>query len=171
VTTGYRRLAAKHDAFVEKVKQEKAKLAEPHAAEVAKLIGDLDLEMRSYIKYHLTMRRRLREVHEIVASSFDEVQVWCLPFPDKGAKVEEMIDWVVGEVKAVSDTVWWLSDNFTILGIEGVLNMLNGEGCQELGRPCHIPRCCCDGRCSRRHAQVGGVDQAPRTTTVGHCDN
>jgi hypothetical protein len=98
VTTGYRRLVAKHDAFVEKVKQEKAKLAEPHAAEVAKLIGDMDLEMHSYIKYHLTMRRRLREVHEIVASSFDEVQAWCLPFPDKGAKVEEMIDWVVGEV-------------------------------------------------------------------------
>jgi hypothetical protein len=26
-----------------------------------------------------------------------------------------------------------LNDNFTILGIEGVLSMLNGEGCQELG--------------------------------------
>jgi hypothetical protein len=37
--------------------------------------------------------------------------------------VEEMIDWVVGEVKAVPDTVWRLNDNFTILGIEGVLSM------------------------------------------------
>jgi hypothetical protein len=52
-----------------------------------------------------------------------------LPFPDRGAKVEEIIDWVVGEVKVVPDTVWRLNDNFTILGIEGVLNMLNGEGC------------------------------------------
>jgi hypothetical protein len=69
-----------------------------------------------------------------VASSFDEVQAQCLPFPDKGAKVEEMIDLVVGEVKAMLDTVWWLNDNFAILGIEGILNMLNDEGCQELGR-------------------------------------
>jgi hypothetical protein len=42
VTMGYRRLAAKHDAFVEKVEQEKAKHVEAHAAEVAKLRGDLD---------------------------------------------------------------------------------------------------------------------------------
>jgi hypothetical protein len=32
----------------------------------------------------------------------------------------------------VPDTVWWLNDNFTIVGIEGILNMLNGDGCQEL---------------------------------------
>jgi hypothetical protein len=34
----------------------------------------------------------------------------------------------------VPDTVWWLNDNFAILAIEGVLNMLHGEGCQELSR-------------------------------------
>jgi hypothetical protein len=28
------------------------------------------------------------------------------PSPNIGEKVEEMIDWVVGEVKAMSDTVW-----------------------------------------------------------------
>jgi hypothetical protein len=32
------------------------------------------------------------------------------------------------------NTVWQLNDNFVILAIEGVLNMLNDEGCQELGR-------------------------------------
>jgi hypothetical protein len=37
-------------------------------------------------------------------------------------------------VKVVPDTVWWLNDNFAILGNEGNLNMMNGEGCQELGR-------------------------------------
>jgi hypothetical protein len=49
---------------------------------------------------------QLRELHEAVASSFDEVKVQYLPFPDKGTKVEEMINWVVAEVKAVLDTVW-----------------------------------------------------------------
>jgi hypothetical protein len=52
-----------------------------------------------------------------------------MPVLDKGVKVEEMIDWVVGKVKAVSDTVWRLNDNFTVLDIGGVLSMLNGEGC------------------------------------------
>jgi hypothetical protein len=48
--------------------------------------------------------------------------------------VEEMLNWVAEEVKVVLDTVWWLNDNFVVLGIEGVLNMLNGKGCQELTR-------------------------------------
>jgi hypothetical protein len=94
----------------------------------------LNLETRSYTEYLQNVRRRLCELHETVASSFDEVKAQCLPFPDKGMKVEEMIDWVVGEVRAVLDTVWWLNDNFTILGIEGVLSMLNGEGCRELSQ-------------------------------------
>jgi hypothetical protein len=125
---------AKHDAFVKKAELEKAKLAEAHTAELTKLTGDLDLETCIYTKYRQTVCRWFPELHKIVASSFDEVKVQCLPFPDKGAKVEEMIDWVVREVKAVPDTVWRLNDNFHILGIEGVLNMLNDEGCQEFNR-------------------------------------
>jgi hypothetical protein len=41
-------------------------------------------------------------------------------------------------VKVVPDIVWWLNNNFIILGIEGILNMLNGEGCQELGQLCDL---------------------------------
>jgi hypothetical protein len=52
--------------------------------------------------------------------------------------MEEIIDWDVGEVKAVSDTVWQLNNNLVILGINGVLNMLNNEWCQELGRLCYL---------------------------------
>jgi hypothetical protein len=70
----------------------------------------------------------------MVALSFNEVQVQWLPFPAKGTKVGEVIDQVVREVRVVLDTVWRLNDNFVILGIEGVLNMLHGEGCQELSR-------------------------------------
>jgi hypothetical protein len=51
------------------------------------------------------MHHWLHELHEAVAPSFDKVKAQCLPFPDKGAMVEEMIDWVVGEVKVVSDTI------------------------------------------------------------------
>jgi hypothetical protein len=42
-----------------------------------------------------------------------------------------MIDWVAREVQTVLNTIWQLNDNFAILAIEGVLNMLNNEGCQE----------------------------------------
>jgi hypothetical protein len=91
--------------FAEKSKQDKTKLVEAHAVELAMLHGDLDLETRSYAEYYHTVNRWLCELHETVALSFDEVKVQCLPFPGKGAKVEEMIDWVVGEVTAMSDTV------------------------------------------------------------------
>jgi hypothetical protein len=55
-----------------------------------------------------------------------------LPFLARNAKVEELIDWVGEEVMAVSDTVWQLNDNFVVLAIEGVLNMLQRIGCQDL---------------------------------------
>jgi trehalose/maltose hydrolase-like predicted phosphorylase len=74
VTTGYRRLAAIHDAFMKKVEQERTELAEAHAAEVAKLHEDLDLEIHSYMEYRQTVRHRLHKLHETVSSSFDEVQ-------------------------------------------------------------------------------------------------
>jgi hypothetical protein len=49
-----------------------------------------------------TVRRRLHDLHEAIASSFEEVKAQCLPFPNKDVKIEEMIDWVVREVKVVS---------------------------------------------------------------------
>jgi hypothetical protein len=123
-------LAEKHKSLTEKAEQENMKLAEAHAAKLAKLHIDLDLETQNYTEYRQSECCRLCELHETVASSFDEVKAQFLPFPDKGAKVEEMIDWVAGEVKAVPDIVWRLNDNFAVLGIKGVLTMLNGEGCQ-----------------------------------------
>jgi hypothetical protein len=48
-----------------------------------------------------------------------------LPFPDRGVKIEEMIDWVAGEVTTASDTIWQLNDNFVVLAVEGILSMLN----------------------------------------------
>jgi hypothetical protein len=49
-------------------------------------------------------------------------------------KIEEMLDWVAGEVTTVPDTVWQLNNNFTVLAVKGVLSMLNSKGYQELGR-------------------------------------
>jgi hypothetical protein len=74
VTTSYRRLVAKHDAFMEKAEQERTKLAEAHAADIAKLHRDFDLETRNYTEYRQTVCRQLCELHETVASAFDEVQ-------------------------------------------------------------------------------------------------
>jgi hypothetical protein len=75
VTTGYRRLATKHDAFTERAEQERVKLPEADAAELAKLHGNLDLETHSCTEYRQTMCRRLHELHETVALSLDEVKV------------------------------------------------------------------------------------------------
>jgi hypothetical protein len=45
-----------------------------------------------------------------------------------------LIDWVGEELKVMSDTMWQLNDNFVVLSIEGVLNMLLGAGCQDLSQ-------------------------------------
>jgi uncharacterized coiled-coil protein SlyX len=106
VTDGYRRLIEKHKSLARIDKHDKTKLAEAHAAKITKLHTDLDLETHSYIEYRQNVHHRLRGIHEVGPSSFEEVKAQCLPFPDKSTKVEEMIDWVVEEVKAVLDTIW-----------------------------------------------------------------
>jgi hypothetical protein len=55
-----------------------------------------------------------------------------LPIPTQNVKVEQLIDWVAWEVKTVPATVWQLNDNFVILALEGILDMLNNAGCKEL---------------------------------------
>jgi hypothetical protein len=60
----------------------------------------------------------------VVASSLGKVKVQCLPFPAKNVKVKDLIDWVGEEV----------NNNFIVLAIEGVLNMLNNTGYQELSQ-------------------------------------
>jgi hypothetical protein len=73
---------------------------------VDKIQEELNEETQNYTDYRLNVRRCLCELHEVVASSFEEVKVRCLPIPTKGVKVEEMINWVVGEVRIIPDTVW-----------------------------------------------------------------
>jgi hypothetical protein len=133
VTAGYRRLLEKHKTFTKKVEQEKTNLVEAHVAKVAKIQEELNKETRNYTDYRRNMHRHLRKLHEVVAPSFEEVKARCLPILARGTKVEEMIDWVAREVRTVPDTVWQLNDNFVVLAIEGILNMLSNEGCQELG--------------------------------------
>jgi predicted nuclease with TOPRIM domain len=106
LTSSYQRLSEKHKTLVEKVDWEKAELAEAHAMELAGVQEELDKETQDYTDYRLNMRHRLRDLHGVVASSFGEVKARCLPFPIWNAKVEELIDWVVGEVKTMPDTVW-----------------------------------------------------------------
>jgi hypothetical protein len=66
-------LSEKHKMFTEKSEREKMELVETHVTELPTLRGDLDLETRSYIEDRLNVSRQLRELHETVASSFDEV--------------------------------------------------------------------------------------------------
>jgi hypothetical protein len=134
VMAGYQRLLEKHTALIEKMEQDWVELTEDHATELAMVQGELDQEMRNYTDYRLNVRRHLHHLHEIVASTFDEVRAQCLPFLAKSVKVEDFLDWVIKEVKTVPDTIWQLNDNFIVFTIERVLNMLNNEGCQELSR-------------------------------------
>jgi hypothetical protein len=130
--TSYWKLLEKHKILVEKAELEKAEITEVHAAEVAKINDGLDKETQDYTDYHLNVRHRLRTLHDVVASSFGEVNAWCFPFPARNVKVEDLINWVGEEVKAMPRTLWQLNDNFVVVAVEGVLNMLQGTGYPEL---------------------------------------
>jgi hypothetical protein len=41
----------------------------------------------------------------MIASSFVEVKVQCMPFPNRDMVVEEIIDWIAEEIKVVLNTV------------------------------------------------------------------
>jgi hypothetical protein len=91
----------------------------------------------------------------------------------------------------VTGNVWWLNDSFTILGIEGILNMLNGEGCHGLDRlhklatsrdaivlqdvPEDVHKLA--GQIVQRWWKPHGLPEtlrrleAARAATVSHCDN
>jgi uncharacterized coiled-coil protein SlyX len=131
-TAGYRRLLEKHKELGDKATQEKAEIVEAHAAELAEVKDELVKETRGYTDYRINVQHLLRILHEMLAASFGEVKAWCLPFPARNALVEELIDWIAEEMKAVAGTVWQLNDNFIMLAIEGVLNMLHGADCQVL---------------------------------------
>jgi hypothetical protein len=74
VTTSYRRLAEKHNAFTDKAEHERKELTETHTMELARIHGDLNLDTHNYTEYGQNVRHGLRELHETVTSSFDEVK-------------------------------------------------------------------------------------------------
>jgi hypothetical protein len=57
-----------------KHEKESIMLAEAHAIEATKIQGELNVETRSYADYHMNVHRCLHGLHELVASSFDEVK-------------------------------------------------------------------------------------------------
>jgi hypothetical protein len=109
-------------------------MVEAHVFELAGLKDELAKETQHYTDHHLNVRHRLRNIHEELVASFGEVKAWCLPFPTRNALVENYIDRFMEMVRAMLGTVWQLNDNFVVLAIEGILNMLCSTGCQELSR-------------------------------------
>jgi seryl-tRNA synthetase len=106
VTASYRRLSKKYKALVVRTEQEKVEVAVAHVTDLAMVKKELDKETQDYTKYRLNVRRCLRGLHEVVASSFGEVKAWCFTFlPAPNVKVELLIDWVGGEVEPMLDTI------------------------------------------------------------------
>jgi predicted nuclease with TOPRIM domain len=74
IIASYRWLSDKYKMFVAK-----AELTETHAVEFDGVKEELDKETHDYTDYRLNVWRRLRGLHEVVASSFGEVKARCLP--------------------------------------------------------------------------------------------
>jgi hypothetical protein len=74
----------------------------------------------------------------VLKASFGEVGACCLPFLTRNSPVEDYINWFEEEVKTVPGVIWQLNDNFVVLAIEGILNMLHSSGCQLLPVLCEL---------------------------------
>jgi hypothetical protein len=153
-----------------------------HASQIAELEGELAKEVQDYTDYHLWVRHRFHMLHEVLEALLGDVRVRCLPFPAKNAPVVDYINWFEEEVKAVPGMVWQLNDNFVVLAIEGVLNMLHSSSCQELPRlhelvvssdasivenvPMEVQKAA--GRLFRRWWKNHGLPEALRRLEVGN---
>jgi hypothetical protein len=128
VAAGYHRLAGKYRDLEAKVKA----MEKSCAARVADIEKKMAKEVEDYKFYHLKFRRSLRALHEILVSSLGEIGARCLMFPPKSAPNEDFFSWFEDEVKSLSGVFRQLNDNFVVLAIEGVLNMLRSSGCRDL---------------------------------------
>jgi uncharacterized coiled-coil protein SlyX len=132
VTAIYRRLADRYKKLEEKasaIECEKPDVAEAHAAQLVEVEERLVKETQDRTDYRWDVRHSLCELHEVSKVSLREVGARCLTFPTKNAAIDDYIGWFEEKVKAVLGVVWQLNDNFFLVAIEGVLNMLHCFGC------------------------------------------
>jgi hypothetical protein len=56
----------------------------------------------------------------------------CLPYPEKGALIRDIVKWFEGEVKSIPETFTQLNKNSVALALAGMLRMLHESGCEHL---------------------------------------
>jgi hypothetical protein len=78
-------------AAVDALRQEKAKPAIDHEAEVA-------ATHKKFQDYRVGHRKRLRELHVNLKKAVNEIGVRCLPYPRKNSTIGEVISWFYKEI-------------------------------------------------------------------------
>jgi hypothetical protein len=127
VTSSYRRPSEKYKKLQEKanaIEREKSDVVEAHTTQLAEVEEKLVKLTQDYRDYHWDVQHCLRELHEVLMALLGEVGARRLPFPAMNVLIDDYISWFEEEVKVVLGVLWQLNDNFVVLAIKGVLNML-----------------------------------------------
>jgi hypothetical protein len=96
MTVGYRRLANKYKSLEKRanvIERKKTEVVEAYAAQLAEVDKKLVKETHDYTDYRKNVQHNLRELHEVLKASLQEVGARCLSFPAKNAPIDDYIGW------------------------------------------------------------------------------
>jgi hypothetical protein len=125
--SGYQRLSDEYEelqSVVEALQEEKTDVQESCETQVAMAHADFQ-------KYRVHFCQRLRDLRYELEG---ELGAQCLPYPEKGTPIGDVVTWFEGEVKSLPGTFVQANKNFVAFAIAGVLRMLQESGCDHLPR-------------------------------------
>jgi hypothetical protein len=115
----------------------------PHAGmdvlkeERAKIIADCDKKLAAeearFWEYQIVHRKKLHELRAKLEQSMNDIGARCLPYPEKGSSINEIMMWFTKEIDALPDVITKANKIFLVYCLVGVLKML-----QELGQCFHV---------------------------------
>jgi hypothetical protein len=82
---------------------------------------------KKFRDYHLSHCKWLCELHAALEGALNEVGMRCLPYPEKGRTIGDVITWFKKEIQALPDTVAKGNKNFLVYCLVGVFTMLQGH--------------------------------------------
>jgi hypothetical protein len=126
LTVGYRQLNEKYKKLEESVgawQRENAEVEKSCQARIDKIEGEFE-------RFRVHFRRSLRDLHYELEDVLSNLGARCLPYPEKGTPMRDLIKWFEGEVKSLPEVFGLVNQNFVAYALVGVLRMLQDSGCE-----------------------------------------
>jgi hypothetical protein len=81
-------------------------------------------EWKTFWDYHLGHRKRRCELRAALEGVLNEIGARCLPYPEKGSTIGDVVMWFEKEIQTLWDAIAKANKNFLVYCLVGVLKML-----------------------------------------------